>query len=92
MSISQAQTPLSGWSRPRNQNLLGERRTKIYFNRSFHLHVLVKVVFNSLQIEFRGAEQSSRVKRCQIFLCSKCSERDKFKLMYAKTKIKSCQK
>ena len=37
-------------------------------NRLFHLHVLVKIVFNNLQIAFWGAEQSSQVKRCQNFI------------------------
>ena len=68
MRISQAQTPFFGWFGPRNQNFLNESRTKTYLNRSFHLHVLVKVIFNSLQIGFWGAEQSLRLTRHQFFL------------------------
>ena len=40
----------------------------IRVNRLFHLHVLVKVVFNSLHIEFWDAEQSSRVKQHKLLL------------------------
>ena len=47
------QTSFSGWSHLHIQNLLGESRTKINFSRSFHWHVLDKVVFNSLQIDSR---------------------------------------
>ena len=40
-----------------------ESWTKIWLGRSFHLHVLDKVVFYCLQIGFVGVEQLSGVKR-----------------------------
>ena len=51
MSNNLTQTSFFGWSRLHNQNLSGESRTKIQLNRSFHLHVVAKVVFDSLEMQ-----------------------------------------
>ena len=74
MSISQAQTPFSGcWSRPPNQNLLGESRTKIQLNVRFTCMCWLRLSLTAYKLDF-GMGTIVTSKMIPDFYCRKCAE------------------
>ena len=70
MSISPAQTPYSGWSRPRNQNLPEKAKPKYDLTVRFTYMCWLRLCLTAYKLDsgMLNVKQSSRVKRYQIFI------------------------